>query len=252
LTEGSAHPQELLEIQGRDALQTYMLKEAQKVYRPQGVGINDKHLEVIIRQMLRRVRINEAGDTHYLPGERVDIGEFARVNTEIWAQGGIPATASSLLLGITKASLETDSFLSAASFQETTRVLTEAAITGKIDYLRGLKENVVIGKLIPAGTGAEARRQVAAAELAAAELAEAQRRSLAEDNERADNEAEYEAVAVGADVVATVDPEKEPQPQPTKPARQRATPTVKPVDADVLAMLESLKSDVNDSPNDPQ
>jgi DNA-directed RNA polymerase beta' subunit len=142
--------------------------------------------------------------------------------------------------------------LSAASFQETTRVLTEAAITGKIDYLRGLKENVVIGKLIPAGTGAEARRQVAAAELAAAELAEAQRRSLAEDNERADNEAEYEAVAVGADVVATVDPEKEPQPQPTKPARQRATPTVKPVDADVLAMLESLKSDVNDSPNDPQ
>jgi DNA-directed RNA polymerase subunit beta' len=250
LTEGSAHPQELLEIQGRDALQTYMLKEAQKVYRPQGVGINDKHLEVIIRQMLRRVRINEAGDTHYLPGERVDIGEFARVNTEIWAQGGIPATASSLLLGITKASLETDSFLSAASFQETTRVLTEAAITGKIDYLRGLKENVVIGKLIPAGTGAEARRQIAAAELAAAELAEAQRRSLAEDNERADNEAEYEAVAVGADVVATVDPEKEAQ--PAKPARQRATPTVKPVDADVLAMLESLKSDVPDSSNDQE
>ncbi len=249
LTEGSAHPQELLEIQGRDALQTYMLKEAQKVYRPQGVGINDKHLEVIIRQMLRRVRINEAGDTHYLPGERVDIGEFARVNTEIWAQGGIPATASSLLLGITKASLETDSFLSAASFQETTRVLTEAAITGKIDYLRGLKENVVIGKLIPAGTGAEARRQVAAAELAAAELAEAQRRSLAEDNERADIEAELEAVEVGAAVV-TADSEKEPQ--PAKPARQRATPTVKPIDADVLAMLESLKNDSTDTTNDPQ
>ncbi|MFN5342356.1 MAG: DNA-directed RNA polymerase subunit beta' [Roseiflexaceae bacterium] len=161
VTEGSADPREVLEIQGRDALQTYMLKEAQMVYRPQGVYVNDKHLEVIIRQMLRRVRINESGDTHYLPGERVDIGEFARVNAEIWAQGGIPATASSLLLGITRASLETDSFLSAASFQETTRVLTEAAITGKVDHLRGLKENVVIGKLIPAGTGVEARRQLA-------------------------------------------------------------------------------------------
>jgi DNA-directed RNA polymerase subunit beta' len=242
LTEGSAHPQELLEIQGRDALQTYMLKEIQKVYRTQGVNINDKHIEIILRQMLRRVRISEAGDTHYLPGERVDIGEFARVNTEIWAQGGIPATASSLLLGITKASLETDSFLSAASFQETTRVLTNAAIEGKVDYLRGLKENVVIGKLIPAGSGAEARRQVAAAELAAAELAEAQRRSLEEDNERADIEAELEAVAV-----ATAQVVPEIQPQPARPARQRATPTIKPVDADVLAMLESLKSDVNDS-----
>ena len=128
-------------------------------------------------------------------------------------------------------------------------MLTEAAITGKIDYLRGLKENVVIGKLIPAGTGAEARRQVAAAELAAAELAEAQRRSLAEDNERADIEAELEAVEVGAAVV-TADSEKEPQ--PAKPARQRATPTVKPIDADVLAMLESLKNDSTDTTNDPQ
>ncbi len=161
LTEGAAHPQELLEIQGRDALQTYMIKESQRVYRPQGVQVNDKHLEVIIRQMLRRVRIDEPGDTTYLPGETVDISEFDQNNADVWAQGGMPAVASSLLHGITKASLNTDSFLSAASFQETTRVLTEAAINGKIDYLRGLKENVVIGKLIPAGTGAEARRQIA-------------------------------------------------------------------------------------------
>jgi DNA-directed RNA polymerase subunit beta' len=243
LTEGSAHPQELLEIQGRDALQTYMLKEIQKVYRTQGVNINDKHIEIILRQMLRRVRISESGDTHYLPGERVDIGEFTRVNTEIWAQGGIPATASSLLLGITKASLETDSFLSAASFQETTRVLTNAAIEGKIDYLRGLKENVVIGKLIPAGTGAEARRQVAAAELAAAELAEAQRWSLAEDDERNDEDSEYEPLDVRSDGWTNIDREKR---TPTYNSRQRTTPTVRPVDADVLAMLESLKSYVDD------
>src|SRR5690606_1203777 len=114
--------------------------------------------EVIVRQMLRRVRIEEPGDTGLLPGELVDAAEFARLNAEIVSQGGEPATAATVLLGITKASLTTDSFLSAASFQETTRVLTEAAITGKVDYLRGLKENVVIGKLIPAGTGIEKRR----------------------------------------------------------------------------------------------
>src|SRR5690606_563723 len=113
--------------------------------------------EVIVRQMLRRVRIEEPGDTGLLPGELVDAAEFARLNAEIVSQGGEPATAATMLLGITKASLSTDSFLSAASFQETTRVLTEAAITGKVDYLRGLKENVVIGKLIPAGTGIEKR-----------------------------------------------------------------------------------------------
>jgi DNA-directed RNA polymerase beta' subunit len=142
------------------------------------------------------------------------------------------------LLGITKASLETDSFLSAASFQETTRVLTNAAIEGKIDYLRGLKENVVIGKLIPAGTGAEARRQVAAAELAAAELAEAQRWSLAEDDERNDEDSEYEPLDVRSDGWTNIDREKR---TPTYNSRQRTTPTVRPVDADVLAMLESLK-----------
>jgi DNA-directed RNA polymerase subunit beta' len=142
-------------------VQRYLVNEAQKVYRSQGVDINDKHIEVIVRQMLRRVRIEEPGDTDYLPGELIDSTEFVRKNAEIISQGGEPATASTMLLGITKASLTTDSFLAAASFQETTRVLTEAAITGKVDYLRGLKENVVIGKLIPAGTGIEKRRQLA-------------------------------------------------------------------------------------------
>lgn len=158
LTDGSADPQELLELQGKEAVQRYLVNEAQKVYRSQGVDINDKHIEIIVRQMLRRVRIEEPGDSGLLPGELIEAFEFARINGEVVSQGGEPATAATVLLGITKASLTTESFLSAASFQETTRVLTEAAITGKVDYLRGLKENVVIGKLIPAGTGIEKRR----------------------------------------------------------------------------------------------
>ena len=161
LTEGSADPQELLELQGKEAVQRYLVNEAQKVYRSQGVDINDKHVEIIVRQMLRRVRIEEPGDSGLLPGELIDAAEFGRLNAEVVSQGGEPATAATVLLGITKASLTTESFLSAASFQETTRVLTEAAITGKVDYLRGLKENVVIGKLIPAGTGIEKRKQMA-------------------------------------------------------------------------------------------
>jgi DNA-directed RNA polymerase subunit beta' len=159
LTDGSANPQELLDLQGREAVQRYLVNEAQKVYRSQGVNINDKHIEVIVRQMLRRVRIEEPGDTGLLPGELIEAAEFRRLNNDIVSQGGEPATAATVLLGITKASLNTDSFLSAASFQETTRVLTDAAITGKVDYLRGLKENVVIGKLIPAGTGIEKRSE---------------------------------------------------------------------------------------------
>jgi DNA-directed RNA polymerase subunit beta' len=157
LTDGSADPQELLALQGREAVQRYLVNEAQKVYRSQGVNINDKHIEVIVRQMLRRVRIEEPGDTGMLPGELIEISEFKRINEDVVSQGGEPAVAATMLLGITKASLNTDSFLSAASFQETTRVLTEASINGKVDYLRGLKENVVIGKLIPAGTGIEKR-----------------------------------------------------------------------------------------------
>ncbi len=157
LTDGSANPQELLDLQGKEAVQRYLVNEAQKVYRSQGVNISDKHIEVIVRQMLRRVRIDEPGDTGMLPGELIEAAEFRRMNNDVVSQGGEPATASTVLLGITKASLNTDSFLSAASFQETTRVLTDAAINGKVDYLRGLKENVVIGKLIPAGSGIEKR-----------------------------------------------------------------------------------------------
>ena len=153
LTDGAKDPQQVLLTLGPDAVQRYIIDEVQKVYKSQGVNTNDKHIEVICRQMLRKVSIVYPGDTDLLQDERVDRFEFNRINEEVLAQGGEPATAIPVLLGITKASLETDSFLSAASFQETTRVLTEAAINGKVDSLRGLKENVIIGKLIPAGSG---------------------------------------------------------------------------------------------------
>jgi DNA-directed RNA polymerase subunit beta' len=153
LTDGAKDPQQVLVTQGRDEVQRYIIDEVQKVYRSQGVNTNDKHIEVICRQMLRKVSITYPGDTDFLQDERIDRFEFNQINEAIMAQGGEPATAVPVLLGITKASLETDSFLSAASFQETTRVLTEAAINGKVDSLRGLKENVIIGKLIPAGSG---------------------------------------------------------------------------------------------------
>jgi DNA-directed RNA polymerase subunit beta' len=153
LTDGAKDPQQILITLGREAVQKYVIDEVQKVYRSQGVNTNDKHIEVMCRQMLRKVSIVHPGDTDYLQEERIDRFEFNQMNEAILAQGGEPATAMPVLLGITKASLETDSFLSAASFQETTRVLTEAAINGKVDHLRGLKENVIIGKLIPAGSG---------------------------------------------------------------------------------------------------
>ena len=153
LTDGNLDPQEILETLGGDFVQKYIVDEVQKVYKSQGVVTNDKHIEVIVRQMLRKVAIEHPGDTDLLVGELVDRFVFNRINEEIIIEGGEPSTAHQVLLGITKASLATDSFLSAASFQETTRVLTEAAIHGKVDYLRGLKENVIIGKLIPAGSG---------------------------------------------------------------------------------------------------
>jgi DNA-directed RNA polymerase subunit beta' len=153
LTEGSVNPSDILKIKGLEALQEYLLHEVQKVYVLQGVSINDKHIEVIARQMLRKVRVEEANDADVLPGELKDIFEFDAENERVKELGLTPATASRVLLGITKATLATDSFLSAASFQETTRVLTDASIKGKIDSLFGLKENVIIGKLIPAGTG---------------------------------------------------------------------------------------------------
>ena len=153
LTEGSVNPHDILKIKGIKGVQAYLLQEVQRVYRMQGVDINDKHIEVIVRQMMRKVKIEDAGDTSLLPGGLVDIFEFEKENQKALDAGLSPATGERTLLGITKASLATDSFLSAASFQETTRVLTEAAIKGKIDPLVGLKENVIIGKLIPAGTG---------------------------------------------------------------------------------------------------
>lgn len=165
LTEGSVNPHDLLKIKGIRGVQSYLLHEVQRVYRLQGVDINDKHIEVMIRQMLRKVKIEDTGDTNLLPGGLIDIFEFEEENARVLALGGEPATAKPVLLGITKASLATDSFLSAASFQETTRVLTEAAIKGKSDPLIGLKENIIIGKLIPAGTGMSRYRNVKVSEI---------------------------------------------------------------------------------------
>ena len=160
LTEGSVNPHDLLKIKGIFAVQTYLLQEVQKVYRLQGVEINDKHIEVIIRQMMRKVKVEDPGDTSMLPGELIDMFKFEEENKKAVEKGLKPATGRRALLGITKAALATDSFLSAASFQETTRVLTDAAIKGKVDPLLGLKENVIIGKLIPAGTGLSRYRNI--------------------------------------------------------------------------------------------
>jgi len=160
LTEGSIDPKQLLKVKDVSTVQEYLLKEVQKVYRMQGVEIGDKHIEVMVRQMLRKVRVIEAGDTDLLPGSLLDIHQFAEANADAVMDGKNPATCRPVILGITKASLETESFLSAASFQETTRVLTDAAIKGKRDELLGLKENVIIGKLVPAGTGMQRYRQI--------------------------------------------------------------------------------------------
>jgi DNA-directed RNA polymerase subunit beta' len=153
LTEGAADPHEILEILGPSVLQEYLLSEIQKVYRLQGVTINDKHIETIIAQMLRKVRITDPGDSEFFWGEQIDRQDFMDEDERLVEAGGKPAEAEPILLGITKASIETESFISAASFQETTRVLTDAATLGKKDSLKGFKENVIMGNLIPAGTG---------------------------------------------------------------------------------------------------
>ncbi len=190
LTEGSKNPKEVLRIQGREATAMYILNEVQKVYRSQGVGIHDKYIEIVLRQMLRRVTVKEAGDSDFLPGEVVDHFTLRHVNEAIIAKGGVPATYDYMLMGITKASLNTESFLAAASFQETTRVLTDAAVRGAVDHLRGLKENVIIGKLIPVGTGFKARMEAAA-----------RRKAIEEEAER-ETEAEVETLdmLVGEDM----------------------------------------------------
>ena len=159
ITEGQVDPKELLKVAGVRQVQNYILKEVKKVYASQGIEISDKHIEVMIRQMLRKVVVLEGNDTHLNPGVQVSLTEITKINRQALLSGKTPATFKPVLLGISKASVETDSFLSAASFQETTKVLTDAAIKGKKDYLIGLKENVIIGKLIPAGTGCKADRQ---------------------------------------------------------------------------------------------
>ena len=153
LMDGVINPTDLLRVKGPKELARYLVDEIQEVYRLQCVRINDKHIEVIVRQMLKRVKITSVGDTNFMLGEQVERHIFEEENEKVMAKGGEPATAEPLILGITRASLTTDSFISAASFQETTKVLTDASIAGKVDHLRGLKENVIMGRLIPAGTG---------------------------------------------------------------------------------------------------
>jgi len=160
LTEGSLNPHDILRIRGPVAVQQYIVREVQDVYRSQGVEINDKHIEVVVRQMMRKVKVEDPGETSMLPGETIDVFRFEEANEEAEAARLSSATSKPILLGITKASLQTDSFLSAASFQETTRVLTDASIKGRTDPLIGLKENVIIGKLIPAGTGMNRYRNI--------------------------------------------------------------------------------------------
>ena len=160
LIDGPLNPHDLLAVLGEKYTQAYLVNSVQEVYRLQGVNINDKHIETIVRQMMRWVKVEDVGDTTFLLEEQIDKFRFREENDRVIRDGGRPATGRPLLLGITKASLSTDSFISAASFQETTRVLTEAAISGKVDYLRGLKENVIMGRLIPAGTGLERYRNI--------------------------------------------------------------------------------------------
>jgi DNA-directed RNA polymerase subunit beta' len=206
ITQGSISPQELLLVRGREDVQNYLVREVQSVYRSQGVDINDKHIEVIVRQMMRKVRIDNAGDTDLLPGEIVSQFEWEEANAKALSEGGEPAIAGTVLLGLIKAALNTASWLSAASFQETTRVLTEAAISGKVDKLRGLKENVIIGKLIPAGTGLDYYQKLReeAARLYEEEEAAAAAAALAAEN--ADDEDEDE----DADVLDAAADEGEP------------------------------------------
>ena len=197
IVDGPAEPQDILRLQGVEALARYIIDEVQDVYRLQGVKINDKHIEVIVRQMLRRVRVTASGDTGFIQGEQVERADVLEANDKAIAAGKEPAAYEYVLLGITKASLSTDSFISAASFQETTRVLTEAAILGKRDELRGLKENVIVGRLIPAGTGLayhENRKRQATGVDAVAQ-AEAEFAEVTKTDEVVESEVSVEAVA---------------------------------------------------------
>jgi DNA-directed RNA polymerase subunit beta' len=211
LTEGPKNPHDILRILGRDAAQIYLVEEIQRVYRSQGVNINDKHIEMILRQMFRRVRVKSTGDTDFLPGQLVDRLAFEDVNEKITEAGGIPATAQPILLGVTKASLSTDSFLSASSFQHTISVLSQAAIEGKRDDLYGLKENVIIGKLIPAGTGFRQRTRADIAEMKIGTMGRLGHK-LDEDIRLEDEELE-EVEALDEELIGEVDAELEEAPE---------------------------------------
>jgi len=208
VTEGSLNPNRILRIMGREAVQTYLVAEVQKVYRSQGVAIHDKHIELIVRQMTSRVRIASTGDSEYLPGEVIDRQKFQKMNDDLLAAGKRAATGRPILLGITKTALSTDSFLAAASFQHTINVLAQAAIEGKRDELYGLKENVIIGKLIPAGTGYLVRQEQDRARLEAALDREAEDLDLSADS---DDEIdfglvdEFEEDALGVDEDGDID-----------------------------------------------
>jgi DNA-directed RNA polymerase subunit beta' len=184
LTDGPVVLQDILRVCGDKVLQEYLVNEVQEVYRLQGVRINDKHIELIIRQMLKKVRVEDPGDTDFLVTQQVDKWRFQKENTRVIKKGGKPALATPLLLGITKASLTTESFISAASFQETTRVLTDAAASGKHDELFGLKENVIVGHLIPAGTGFRSHREIEVVKLAQAKREEQQAKKEEKEKEK--------------------------------------------------------------------
>ena len=203
LTEGSVNPHDLLAVLGTRAVQDYLLREVLRVYRLQGVDINDKHVEVIIHQMLKRVRVEKQGDSDLLPGALISWRELDEINEKLEAEGKEPATATQELLGITKAALATDSFLSAASFQETTKVLTDAAIKGKVDPLHGIKENVIIGQLIPAGTGMKQYRNIGLS----TDYNDAMRRRIRAAKEEAKRRAE--TVVEETTVETTVEPTEE-------------------------------------------
>ncbi len=204
LTEGSVNPHDILRIKGVRAVQDYMLREVQRVYRLQGVDINDKHIEIIVRQMLKKVKVEESGDSELLPGESMDVLEFEDLNERLVAEGKQPAVGKQVMLGITKASLATDSFLSAASFQETTKVLTEAAINGRVDHLIGLKENVLIGKPIPAGTGMKRYRSV----MLNTDITDDSKISVSEEDEDTENDlSEYDGTEEPEEVTAGMETE---------------------------------------------
>ena len=203
ITEGSVNPHDIMKIRGIRAVQDYLLREVQRVYRLQGVEINDKHIEVIVRQMLKKVRIEKQGDTDFLPGAYADYLEYEDMNEKLIAEGKEPAEGVRIVLGITKAALATNSFMSAASFQETTKVLTDAAIKGRIDPLIGLKENVIIGQLIPAGTGLRRYRDVKLdTDSRIEERAAVLEKEKAEEEERKKAEAKNEESAEEAEDLA--------------------------------------------------